>query len=143
MQLVGPYVLVGQSFGGLNMQLYARLHPAEAAGLVLVDAAHEDSYDPAIAPCAVCGGVDYAESARQVRAAPPLPDLPLVVLAHARPSVLPAAAEARWPAWQHDLAARAPRGRLVVAERSGHNIHLDEPDLVVAAIRDVVGAVRQ
>jgi pimeloyl-ACP methyl ester carboxylesterase len=38
----GPDVLVGQSFGRMNMQLYVRAYPAEAAGLVLVDAAHED-----------------------------------------------------------------------------------------------------
>jgi pimeloyl-ACP methyl ester carboxylesterase len=38
-----PYVLVGHSFGGINMRLYASTYPAEAAGLVLVDASHPDS----------------------------------------------------------------------------------------------------
>jgi pimeloyl-ACP methyl ester carboxylesterase len=38
----GPYVLVGHSFGGLNMRLYAHRYPADAAGLVLVDSAHEE-----------------------------------------------------------------------------------------------------
>jgi len=33
-----PYVLVGHSLGGLYMQLFARAHPDEVAGLVLVDA---------------------------------------------------------------------------------------------------------
>ncbi|MEJ5999803.1 alpha/beta fold hydrolase [Paucibacter soli] len=33
-----PYVLVGHSLGGLYMQLFARLHPSEVKGLVLVDA---------------------------------------------------------------------------------------------------------
>lgn len=37
-----PYVLVGQSFAGLVVRLYAYRHPQEVAGLVLVDAAHED-----------------------------------------------------------------------------------------------------
>lgn len=37
----GPYVLVGHSFGGMNMRLYAHHYPKEAAGMVLVDAAHE------------------------------------------------------------------------------------------------------
>lgn len=36
--VVPPYVLVGHSFGGLNMSLYAERHPEEVAGLVLVDA---------------------------------------------------------------------------------------------------------
>lgn len=33
-----PYVLVGHSLGGLYMQLFARRHPDEVAGMVLVDA---------------------------------------------------------------------------------------------------------
>ena len=37
-----PYVLVGHSFGGQNMRLYASRHPADVAGLVLVDAQHPD-----------------------------------------------------------------------------------------------------
>jgi pimeloyl-ACP methyl ester carboxylesterase len=38
----GPYVLVGHSFGGFNVRLFTKLYPTEVAGVVLVDAAHED-----------------------------------------------------------------------------------------------------
>jgi len=38
----GPYVLVGHSLGGTNMQLYASQYPDEVAGMVLVDSALED-----------------------------------------------------------------------------------------------------
>jgi pimeloyl-ACP methyl ester carboxylesterase len=34
-----PYVLVGHSFGGANVQLYASEYPEEVAGMVLVDSA--------------------------------------------------------------------------------------------------------
>jgi pimeloyl-ACP methyl ester carboxylesterase len=37
-----PYVLVGHSLGGMNVKLYAESHPADVAGLVLVDPTHED-----------------------------------------------------------------------------------------------------
>ena len=37
-----PYVLVGHSFGGLVMQLYANRYPAEVSGMVLVDSSHPD-----------------------------------------------------------------------------------------------------
>lgn len=40
--LAGPYLLVGYSLGGFNVRLYARQHPDEVAGLVLVDSAHEE-----------------------------------------------------------------------------------------------------
>lgn len=40
----GPYVLVGQSFGGLLMRVFAKRYRAEVAGLVLVDSMHEDQF---------------------------------------------------------------------------------------------------
>ena len=39
----GPYVLVGQSFGGLLMRTFAGQYPKEVAGIVLVDSTHEDT----------------------------------------------------------------------------------------------------
>ena len=41
----GPYVLVGHSLGGPIIRLYAAAHPADVAGLVLVDALSEDLGD--------------------------------------------------------------------------------------------------
>ncbi|MGH9331314.1 MAG: alpha/beta fold hydrolase, partial [Vicinamibacterales bacterium] len=43
-----PYVLVGHSFGGLVLRVFAARYPADVAGLVLVDPAHpEDWVNPA------------------------------------------------------------------------------------------------
>ena len=45
--LEGPFVLVGHSFGGLTIRLFAARYPALVAGLVFVDPAHpEDWIDP-------------------------------------------------------------------------------------------------
>lgn len=43
-----PYVLVGHSFGGLTARVYTGLYPTEVAGMVLIEAAHED--EPVRAP---------------------------------------------------------------------------------------------
>ena len=43
--LTGPLVLVGHSFGGYNVRLYAGQYRADVAGLVLVDASHEDQWE--------------------------------------------------------------------------------------------------
>jgi hypothetical protein len=54
------------------------------------------------------------------------------------------AAQARlWLELQADLAELVPGRREVVAERSGHSIHQSQLELVVDAIRQVVGAARQ
>ena len=38
----GPYIMVGNSLGGANVQLYAYRYPQSVKGLVLVEAQHED-----------------------------------------------------------------------------------------------------
>ena len=38
----GPYVLVGHSYGGMVVRVYAAAYPHDVAGLVLLDSAHPD-----------------------------------------------------------------------------------------------------
>jgi len=40
---LGPYVLVGQSIGGMIGRIFAQQYPGDTAGLVLVDSFHEDA----------------------------------------------------------------------------------------------------
>jgi pimeloyl-ACP methyl ester carboxylesterase len=78
-----------------------------------------------------------------------LGDLPLLVLA--RPnggysdgmSISAADLENERRSLQADLALLSSRGKLIFAERSGHNIHLEDPDLVIRAIREVVDMSRR
>jgi hypothetical protein len=98
-------------------------------------------------------GIDIDASFAQLRAArtnAPLRPMPLVVLTAgqpADPSFFPPgwpieAQSSLWLELQADLAGLVPNGRHVVAERSGHYVHQTQPELVVAAIRQVVEAVR-
>ncbi len=43
-QVPAPYLLVGHSFGGFSIRLFAARWPRIVAGLVLVDAAHEEQF---------------------------------------------------------------------------------------------------
>ena len=167
----GPYVLVGHSLGGLFVRLYAAAYPDEVVGLVLVDAWSEQlralltpeqwqSYVRfnSVVPPELAGERDYetidfaAASAamREAVAARPLRPLPLVVLAHGQPFGVPEAGlgfapetlERAWRAAQEGLAALAPDARFAVAAESGHYVQLQQPELVVEAIRQVVDAVR-
>ncbi len=103
-----PYVLVGNSLGGMNARLYAYQYPGEVAGLVLVDGSHQDQFTrigealPEPGPDSPdshkgfyqfwAGGgwrdpannpenVDFVTSREQLRAIHSLGDLPVVVLA--------------------------------------------------------------
>jgi pimeloyl-ACP methyl ester carboxylesterase len=42
--VAGPYVLVGQSFGGLYVRMFAHQYPDDVVGMVLVDASHPDMW---------------------------------------------------------------------------------------------------
>lgn len=103
----GPYLLVGHSWAGNHMRVFAGLHPEKVLGMVLVDSAHPDQdekwtaalpapspdepesvrkmrqlfatrADPASNP----ERIDFRASESQVRAAPGLGDKPLVILSH-------------------------------------------------------------
>jgi len=158
----GPYVLVGHSVGGLFARLYASRYPDQVAGLVLVDSSHEeqDLRRQAMVSAELFAaeqqavnsnseGIDLAASFAQMSAAAPLGPMPMVVLSAgvADPAFFPEG----WPMeeeaklhaeLQADLAGLVPGGRLVIAEQSGHYIQQSQPDLIVAAIRDVIQAVR-
>jgi len=101
-----PYVLVGHSFGGLLMRLFAHHHPGDVAGLVLVDSMHEDQFDilgpmlppPAAGepteltrfrqfwqggwrdPAATPEGIDFVKTIEQARAVRSLGNIPVHII---------------------------------------------------------------
>ncbi len=172
----GPYVLVGHSLGGPIIRLYAADHPAEVAALVFDDALSEDLgdgltpeqlanfeklNDPAVQGLPA-GSEDVFYSTAvvpQLRAAPPPPRVPTIVLsadiwpvtAEAiasgayPPFVDQAFADALWAsqlAAQDKLAAKLPGARHITRTNATHYIHIDNPAVVIDAIRAVVDDVR-
>jgi pimeloyl-ACP methyl ester carboxylesterase len=87
---------------------------------------------------------------REAAAASPLAPMPLAVLAHGRPAGLPDNAygftaeelETIMQAQYEDLATLVPNARFSVASESSHDIHQDQPEVVIEAIRQVVAGVR-
>lgn len=184
-----PYILVGQSYGGVVARGFAARYRSQVVGMVLVDATHEDQYrsyakgrpfpaptislDTAFLRAArdsqahpVTGPLDppldrLPDSAQRVwRWAASLPvyrmsqraeidwspeklqrmhderttnratlgDMPLIILE----------ATGGDDSLQADLARLSTRGTRIVAEHSGHNIHVEDPDLVVRSIRQIM-----
>jgi pimeloyl-ACP methyl ester carboxylesterase len=163
----GPYVLVGHSMGGLFIRLYSTMYPEEVSGLVLVDALAEQ-IKPLLKPndwatfVGLNSGplpgfenykaletIDFDMSFLQMEREMgngPIQKMPSVILVRGLHVELPASAPPNFssvlePAWRKSeelLAAAVPHIQYVVARKSGHYIQLDEPALVVQAIRDVV-----
>lgn len=68
-----------------------------------------------------------------------LGSMPLVVIA----SAASMAEIQNWSAAQQELAALSTRGKLVVAEHSGHAVQLEEPGIVIDGIGQVLAEVRR
>lgn len=234
----GPFVLVGHSWGGLIPRVYVRQHRSDVAGVVFVDASHEDMWmwlngvtlqprlasteewerihrprarsGPPVSSDSSGGHPTASAASTPINPVPPAPTATDTSPPHLEPpyNALPVAVQ-RWHAWarslppaftggdwadirvdlilthesraghrhpfdslptfvlsagrdsfedekeasaavqraQHDrgqidLATLSTNSRHVIATNSGHHIHLDEPDLVVEAIRQVVNAAR-
>ncbi len=200
-----PYILVGHSFGGLNIRLYTDTYPQEVAGMVFVDTSHEDQIAvPALAkemkkgerlnailiavapfglirllinsgqsplkhmhyPAAIVPQIkalssqtrdmsmsnremrNFETSAAQVRASRhSYGALPLFVLSQQQKTEFSSSDEQQiqeaWQGFQRDLASLSSNSTHIVAEHSTHYIQLDQPELVINAIRSVVQAVSE
>lgn len=94
--------------------------------------------------------VAWGASLAQVLAAGPLGERPLVVVSAGKPgdfapdfpADLAVEITALVRECQRDLVRLSPKGKHLVAEASGHFVQLDQPELVVDAVRTVVEAVR-
>jgi len=152
-----PYVLVGHSFGGLIVNLFARLYPEEVGAVVLLEATSPDDvrvlpkYENALQrgikslgerlapahPLAETRHVD--ESLAQLEAAPPFPPIPLYVLTGERHPLRWATPDAQREArarHQRALVKLSPLGRQVMAKESGHFPQFSEPELVRSVISE-------
>ena len=202
--IAGPHILVGASYGGAVMQVYASLYPQGVVGIVQVDAVtrgmetkYPEKYADAlkinrqvISTFSIPGlfrlmnwfgmsktvpifeklppdsrekayALDYnsrvganmkslqltiTEREEQFLSAGPLPDVPMIVVVRGLADSIQGVsdeetiqqAEQAWRDAQIDLAAQVSDGTLVVAENSGHSIQLEQPGIVIDAIRTLV-----
>ncbi|AGU53309.1 alpha/beta hydrolase family protein [Variovorax paradoxus B4] len=203
----GPFVLVGQSLGGLYSVGFTRDFGAEVAGLVLVDPSHPEQVElvasfmtetrsmrsrigVALAPFGVLRAAApallqqaphrtahemqairaYASkslrtqlaesdatnaSLAEAKAFRDLGDRPLVVLTAMAPftaaelrgmKITPEQGRQVQAIWKHmheEMAAWSSRGRHLLVADAGHDIQLDQPQVVVDAVLSVVEAVRK
>jgi pimeloyl-ACP methyl ester carboxylesterase len=218
-----PLVLVGHSYGGWLVRLYASTYPAEVAGMVLVEAGADNPWRmlpdgklarsadlvkgapiPAvkvsgplrlsdIPPGALsqmkAGAQKLAQSpneaprdklppdaqrmrawalaqvghvaaavnpfeneelaglrAERAKSEHPLGDMPLLVLTRGKSEEEGPDGKAFEAEHRRDhaaMAAMSRNGKLIIAEHSGHHVQIDEPELVIKAIRDTLAGTRK
>ena len=145
-----PYVLVGASLGGLYIRVFAGAYPVDVSGMVLVDPTHDAaSFGPSLHPELAV----VRETAEQALRSRIPPGTPLVLIDAVSPREVPFASSAirqmrAKSRPEIDAESRAyrtwldtiPGARLIVTHESGHNVPIEQPQLVVEAIRDVVRA---
>jgi pimeloyl-ACP methyl ester carboxylesterase len=203
----GPFVLLGHSAGGLYVRAFAARFPDEVAGLVLVDATHEDlmarardQFGAAAVALRLASLLGYAAIPRglvrmgialgplrgfagrmfggnsdadqrlrtalwlqsafrwaslaetlgmpvtmqAVKAGRRQLSVPVAVITRADTSPDDDSLFARfaetWAELQADLATLSTNAVHVTATTAGHDVHVDEPDLVVDAVQRVVDA---
>ncbi len=214
----GPFVLVGQSFGGVVVRLYQSTYPADVVGMMLVDAGRLDPWrfingklihanetatgapvpDVKTSNPLREGDIPAAARARMEAAARnpvtranesrerlpddakrmriwalgtvkhvaayvnpheaeelalmiaankgkgfPLGDMPLTVITAGRKQY-----DEQWLQDDHAqsqaaMAKLSRNGKQIVATESGHHVHIDQPQLVIDAIRDLRAATRR
>ncbi|MGE5702954.1 MAG: alpha/beta fold hydrolase [Clostridia bacterium] len=151
-EVMPPYVLVGHSFGGLNVRMFAHSYPEEVAGLVLVEPSHEDQHEkwlPLVSDdvrrlfleqFVIEGTYDdfrlSLEQVRQVRCQ--LGDLPLMVLSGGRQEFNTAESFAAWQKLHEDILTLSQQSRHVIVEHSGHYMQREQPAAVAQAIREML-----
>jgi pimeloyl-ACP methyl ester carboxylesterase len=153
-----PYVLVGHSFGGTYMELFAKAHPDEVAGLVLVDPRHRDfsraCEDAALTGCGIPAEIvatlppvqiaeyeAFARSSEQIAAAGAFGAYPVRVLTATSHHFVPEA-EALWESMLGSLAGEAADGEQLFFAGAGHVLQVERPHDVAEVISSLCARTR-
>ena len=165
----GPFVVVAHSFGGVYGRLFAERIEAEGRNGNVRSFLMLDTYEPDLGmdvdpslPEEVRAGIrrvldetaamlaggealDWDRTMAELVAAGPVEQPAILLTVDPRSRWVdpdPAMAERLVEAWHRNMRSRYPNGTFEVAERSGHMIQWDRPDLVIARTRDLVERVR-
>jgi pimeloyl-ACP methyl ester carboxylesterase len=145
-----PYIVVGASLGGPYVRIFADMYPDDVAGMVLVDPTTDNQVFDVRA--GVTARESWPDTKDQSRASRVPSGIPVFLIDAISPLEVPFTTEAiralrmknrpeieadsvEYKRWLGTFTG----GRLVVTTRSGHNVAIEQPDLVVATIREAVG----
>jgi len=148
-EIAPPFVLVGHSFGGMEMLMYAGTYPEDVEGIVLADATlpFESLLDPPNLRAEIRAELNanpervdfygaYAEARTLVAS---IPGVPITYLFGAQQVLPPEWEEGAYEAALHRFLDGLPDGRLVELA-ADHDLPLDEPEAIADAVRQTLSA---
>jgi pimeloyl-ACP methyl ester carboxylesterase len=162
LHLADSIIIVGHSYGGLLAQIYAHEYSRTVLGLILVDpntVAFVDAVGGASSPLLAVSfdttrplsklemagkrQVDaFPQTVAVARRAPASTHLPMVVVTAGSPFWPTDAANRAWRAAHEALAGGGSRRWLVIATGAGHQIPAARPDLIIAAVAQILSITR-
>jgi pimeloyl-ACP methyl ester carboxylesterase len=149
-----PYVMVGHSFGGIYIRVFADMYPKEVVGMVLIDPSQEsfndwlkknqpDRLKASEAGIAKAGEGVQAEFASvdtsysQARVAKVPAGIPVTLLTATVDDTMPAEGRKLWIEKHKEWLATVPGSKHMVVEGASHFIQAQQPSLVIEAIKQV------
>jgi pimeloyl-ACP methyl ester carboxylesterase len=172
LNLPKPYIVVGHSYGGSVVRLFASMYPDDVGGIILEDSQQEgvleeqrkilkgkdlEQLEEMVAKFAAPDNPktegDFRNvTTEQVKNSGPLPQVPFVVLtAGDRSKGMPPifSEEARKKMlelgmeMQKKLVALVPGGKHIIINDVGHNIHLEKPEALIKPVIEMIEEVRK
>jgi len=160
----GPFVAAAHSFGGVYARILGAEHPDEVRGLLLIDAYYPDvgiEADPALpadfrerfrhsledtaAMLAAGEDLDWTATLAELRAATPFSGPAILLSVEPRVRAFdpdPAVNAVIVAAFEASLASMLPGGRIEIVPNTGHLMQYEQPDLVMARIRELLELTR-
>jgi pimeloyl-ACP methyl ester carboxylesterase len=154
-----PFILVGHSLGGLYANLYARLYPNEAAGIVFIESSHPrdlslNEYQgrtvkainkvftmfDSLSSHKQFNEVNFVkETVNQIYQLDDFPEIPVYVITGGQENrMMPEEVRKKRLENQLELLSLSRNSKHIVAENSGHFPQLSEPMVVIDTIRDCI-----
>jgi pimeloyl-ACP methyl ester carboxylesterase len=153
-QLPPPYILAAHSWSGINARYFANEFPNEIAGMVLIDAVHEDKYERFASiqteeqnarmwtavkdPARNDEQIDRIASIKQMRSTPRLYNFPLIVLTRA-------SAADPWNQIETNLQAEflklSTHSKQYISTSTDHFLNKTDPALIVNAFQEITHSI--
>lgn len=151
----GPYIIVAHSIGGLNARLFADVYPNEVAGIVFVDASHEEmlnilankapeAYEAMRSQFSSSEGgfedlLKSTEQVREVRKKDSLRKVPIIVLSADRTAMeIKDPINDEWSNLQADLATLSDKSKHITIKNTSHMMQNDNPQAIIDAIKEII-----